>query len=1368
MRILLNLLLVFTVFGLTGQNISFNTISTKDGLSSNYTTAVLEDSRGFIWITTKEGLNRWDGYNFNVYKNDPKDPHSLPGNFTLCLAEDKHDNIWIGTNQDGLSRYNISEEKFYNYNLIPGDSSSLPGTVIRCIFIDKNDNIWIGTNDGLAKYIPSKNEFKLYLFSINGQKHRTHIRKIFRLNDQELLIQNNSGLFKMNLSNEIITEFKNNVSTETNPILKSFPILLDSEGLFWIGSLDGLIKYNTKTQQTVSYIHTNDNEKSISSHNFAVIFEDSHKNVWFGTDNNGVSLYNKETDDFTRFKTDIKNTNSIANNIITNIYEDKNGILWFTTQEGGVSFINPNMKKFEHFVHNPFDENSISHNKVSAFCEDKNGTIWIGTGNGGINKLNNDNSIDRIHLKNNFLSPSILAIIENPSKENSLYITGWGAGLYELNTKNNKLKNLFPIDNGSNHVPIINIKGMGIDSDKNVWLATHHRHGIEVYNPETNTFYNKYNPGSFKSNILGSTYAVSMKEDSKKRIWIITYTGLYMFDSTYRYFHSYNEDSNTICSNYVYTLHEDSKGRIWVGSSKGLDKIIETDTSIYFERLTHKYNLPLNIKGILEDDNGILWLSSSHGISTFDPSTKKVKTVFKAEELGNHEFFERSVLKSQKGEMYFGSTNGFVKFHPDTILNAKLNPKLYLIDFQIFNKSQKVDANNSPLTKSVLETQEIELSYKQSDLSFEYVALNYNRYQNLDYAYTLEGFDPEWYFVGNKRFARYTNLPHGTYTFKARIVDGDQISEVGGINIKIKINPPFWKTKLAQVLYVLLIILTLYLFRYAIIMREKLKNELKMEKIALKNVHEANLMKLRFFTNISHEFKTPLTLIKAPIDKIISDESEHHSDEHKSQLRLIKRNADRLLKMVNQLMDYRKLEAGSLMLETSQGDIVEFSKNIWEIFNELATQRKIKYEFKSLLKKEIMSFDSDKLDKIISNLIANSIKHTGEYGSIVLSIKKLRATNSESSKTDNDEIEISVKDDGTGIPKKDLPYIFDRFYSASKKSDSKIEGTGIGLTLVKELTELHGGRISVSSKVGEGAEFKVILPIIKQTALEKNTQQEKISDEETKYDVIEQQIKNKIESKQKTENKFKVLVVEDDPDLRAFIRNELVQDYEVLTAKDGEDGQRKTFFNFPDIIISDVMMPNMDGFELCKSIKSDERTSHIPVILLTARHSEEKNIEGFEAGADDYFYKPFNLTLLKSRINNLLVHRWNLIEKFKKDANFEFSNEGIDTKDKELIQSIINIVLENINEEKINAEFISNRIHISRSLLYIKVEAITGQSVNEFIRGIRLKKALKLLKQNSMSIAYAVGFSSQPYFTRCFTKLYGESPTEFINKTLNN
>ncbi|KEO72690.1 hypothetical protein EL17_18310 [Anditalea andensis] len=1358
MKSSLLLLMMLWAYQIYGQRHNFNIsrLTTRDGLSNNHVTDVLEDKMGFIWIGTYDGLNKWNGYDFKIYRKETGNSNSLPGNFILSLEEDNANNIWIGTNNDGLTRYNITEDKFYRYGTVVGDEHSIPGNIIRCIKVDKQNNVWIGTNYGLVKYDPITDTFKRFTFPKGMVYTGTiDVRRILQISDTDLLIQNSLGLYSLNLENELIQKAGYEFPGYHDGLFtKNEPIFFDSNAHLWVGATDGLIRFNTITGESKKYINKENDPGSISSNAFSYIYEDSRKNVWIGTRNRGVNRYNAASENFTVIQEEAYTGKGLTNNIITNIYEDSNANMWFSTQEGGINHFNYKYREFQYYAHNHLDQSSISSNKTGVFQEDEQGNIWIGTKEGGINRYDSDtDAFQRYKLTSKFISPSILGI--EVRDNNQLYTAGWDMGLFSFNTKTGEAVNLMDGAKINNKPISLNIKGMKLDTKGNLWLATHEKQGITVYNPAEHKFYNAADPGPYDPQLLGIEYAVSMMEDSKNRLWIISYAGIYMYDTMLHSIKHDPADRNTLGSNYTFDIFEDSGHTVWVGNAGGLDKIIENGRTFTVERYSEKFSLPTNIKGILEDSKGNLWLSANRDIIRFNPVTEKIKQ-FAIHDVPNQEFYERSRLKSRTGEMFFGGINGFIRFHPDSLVDFKNKSRVYIVDFQLFNKSQTVNGDNSPLVRNILETSQVNLSYDQSVITFEFLGLNYNAFQPLEYAYKMEGFDEDWYFVGEKRFATYTNLPPGKYNFRVHLVENNVLQEAGTF-LLLEISPPFWKTGWAYGVYFVLIALTFYLFRKAILYRETLRNEIELEKLEIKNATETNLMKLRFFTNVSHEFRTPLTLIKAPIEKLLSATEDMDREEKNYHYNLIETNTAKLLTLVNQLMDYRKLEAGSLVLETSNGDIVAFCKKTWSIFQVLANKNHITYEFHSEVDSLMMAFDADKLDKIISNLLSNAFKNTHEQGHIKLIIEK----HPDGPDGQTGFVHIKVQDDGEGIPKKELKRIFERFYSVPRKDTDVNKGTGIGLALSKELAELHKGEIRVESKKGEGATFTLSIPFAKQKMsnhlLNPITRQ-------IKSETVDREMDHMILGIKPSENP-KILILEDDAELRDFLKNELSSGFQVITAVDGEEGLEKAFLEIPHIIISDITMPRMDGVAFCQRIKADHRTSHVPLILLTARHAREKQLEGLTSGADDYILKPFNLEILKLRINNLLHSRKELAEKFKNSQELTFENDQVEDKDKILIQSIIDIVLANLEQEKINADFIAQRVNMSRTLVYLKIEALTGQSVNEFIRNIRLKKAIHLLKESSLNIteiAYTVGFSSQSYFSRSFIKQFGMSPKKFL------
>jgi signal transduction histidine kinase/DNA-binding response OmpR family regulator/ligand-binding sensor domain-containing protein len=1344
------------------QSFDVKYLNTKHGLSNNHVTCVCEDSKGFIWFGTRDGLNRWDGYQFKVYRNIANDTNSLSDNFIRSIGSDGAGNIWIGSNQMGAIRFNIEEEKFYRYPVDYNNPEAFPSSYVLSIHVQNDSIIWFGTNTGLVKYLPHLDSFKrVYLLHENKDNHTPErVISIFKLNDNSIGIQSNIGLFKIEqeLSSKIIIpESFAHLST----LHESNPIFYSNNKDIWFADPELLYHYNYKTKKTNRIKHDQKDNNTISSNDVSGIFQDSHDNIWIITWDAGANLFNKEENTFTIIMDDDKRQMKMSNNIVTSIFEDSYQNIWFTTEEGGISYINIKKNRIQFYEHDPFNKNSLINNKVGAFLSEPDGTMWIGTGNGGLNKFTPENNeFSNFLFQNQSTAPSILGIAH--AHDNYFYLTGWGLGLFKFNAENGDIINIFaniPEINSTDKT-LINIKGFTLDDKDLVWLATHSLNGINVYDIKKNVLYNAENPGYLNPEILHVPFPVSITQDSKKRIWVTAYSGLYMYDGAYHEYRASNNELNSISSNYVYSLFEDINGIIWIGTSNGLDRLETTENGIVIEQMKGDYQLPNNVKSIISDNRNRLWLASNNGITRFDPKTHQTKYFEFNRNVPVQEFIERSCAKSNTGELYFGTTNGFFRFHPDSIEDIKRKPNIYFTDFKIFNESQIAERIKSPLTKSIIVTDSVKLNYKQSLIGIEYVALDINSQNKIEYAYKMDGVDMQWNFSGSNRYTTYANLSPGEYTFRVRTADGLRTNKLNEAKLHIIITPPFWKTKLAYFIYIILSIIALYLFRRATLNREKLRSALRLEKIKIQNVQETNLMKLRFFTNISHEFRTPLTLIKVPIEKLLFKGDQLSGDERKYHYKHILNSAQKLDKMVTQLMDFRKMEAGSLVLEPSVGDIIEFCRKIYHNYNYLAQQKKINYTFQSKIESLFIAFDSDKLEKVLSNLLSNAFKNTPQKGKIKFSIEFEPQEEKEEENAKPELISIKVSDTGIGIPANELPHIFDRFYMVTGQKSETVKGTGIGLALARELTEIHQGNITVESIESIGTDFIVQLPVNLKPIEISNKKGNPLKEhsEESKHWQSDDLAGRK---------EYKILIVDDDDDMLQFLNHELEINYHITTAKNGQDGIDQATETKPDLIISDVMMPLVNGIELCQTLKRKAETSHIPIILLTARYSQEKEIEGLESGANAYIMKPFNLNVLHLTISNILDNRKNLIEKFKNDSSLFFENNDLESSDQKLIQEIINLVLDNITNNLMNADFISKRLHISRTVLYLKIEALTGQTVNEFINNIRLKKAKQLLLGHDVNItevSFAVGFTSQSYFSRTFSRQFGYSPKEYIKR----
>ena len=838
--------------------------------------------------------------------------------------------------------------------------------------------------------------------------------------------------------------------------------------------------------------------------------------------------------------------------------------------------------------------------------------------------------------------------------------------------------------------------------------------------------------------------------------------GLPVFTS-YRY---NPNDSSSLSSNVINAIYEDSRHNLWIGTWAGLNKFdYRTKT---FKAFRKKDGLADNVVyGIIEDDEGNFWVSTNQGISKFDPVNLTVENYNTADGLQAQEFIRGSFLKSKSGEFFFGGVNGFNSFFPNEIADNPNVPPVYITDFWIYNDLMKPGVPHSPLEANITETKEIVLPYTQNEFSFEFAALNYSQAFKNRYAYYLEGYDKTWRDAGTQRKASYAKVPPGLYTFRVKASNNDGVWNENGAVIKIIVHPPWWKTWWAYAVYAMAIVALFLWYRQNLINRERLKNDLKLEHLELTKMQEMDKLKSYFFTNISHEFRTPLTLILSPIRDMVSG---NFKGDVKKQYQMVIRNGERLLRLINQLLDLSKLGAGSMKLKTSNLDIVQFLKPIVSAFDSLAQRSHIRFIFEHPAGAVMVYFDPDKFEKIITNLLSNAFKFTRE-GEIKLSVRTL-GTNSGD---DSEKVEIAVIDSGAGIPQEYINSIFDHFYQVAHHSNA--EGSGIGLSLTKELVELHKGKIIVESVEGKGSTFKVRF-LLGKSHLKESEIDDSNGPLVSTHKIIAGFDYPVLPVQQETVpapelhagiDLPRILIVEDNNDMRGYIRQSLENNYRVLEAANGKDGLKLGLEIIPDLIISDVMMPGMDGVALCKAFKNNIYTSHIPMILLTAKADMESKLEGLETGADEYLSKPFNSYELQVRTKNLIRSREILRERFteSKKTALEPKEISITSLDEKFLKNVLQVIEKNIADSEFRVESLGKELEMDHTAVYRKIKALTGETAVEFIRNIRLKRAAQLLKQQKLTVSevtYHVGFNDLQYFRTCFKKQFGVSPSEYMTR----
>jgi len=1419
--------LPFILFAQT-QDIKFEHISVEQGLSHGRVHSILQDHRGFMWFGTDDGLNKYDGYKFTIYRHDPDDSLSLKSNWIKSLYEDKSGVLWIATMGSGLFKFDHEKEEFIHYN--PSGLTCITIEQIAEFRYGENDVLWVGGYNGLFKIDLATQKCTHYPHTDQETPYKWVMSMVVDSSGKVWIGSRDGGLHKFNPETEQYIHYRHdpqNPSSLSNNIIHS--LYMDKSGTLWIGTNGGgLNMFDRDRKQFIRYKHDPGNPKSMSSNHLWPIFEDRSGILWVGTVDVGLNRFNRKTEQFTRYQHDPGKLNSLSDNTVTSIYEDKSDVLWIGTY-GGLNKFDPAKTPFSEYTKRPGNSNSLCDNNISSVCESNYGgkrVLWIGT-KCGLNKLERRTGkfTTYQHDPNNSKSlPSNLILSLFEDRSGILWIGTYADGLIKFDREKEQFTQYLHDSDDPGSINCNKIRCIFEDKYGVLWIGTS-TGGLNKLNRETGQFTQL----GFKK----STRQVY--EDKSGVLWVASWPGFGKLDRESGELITYwrnREASNYPELNRTNSIHESSYGAddvLWIGTYSGLNKFDRKSEK--FINYTVKDGLPNNvINGILEDNHCNLWLSTNNGLSRFNPKTEIFRNYDINDGLLSNQFYPGAYFKNKDGEMFFGSAKGLIAFYPDRLRDNSHIPEVVITDFQIFNepvtvkKEDGVDNNDIySLPKHISILTEIELSYKENVFSFEFAALDYHSPQKNRYAYMMEGVDPDWVFTdASRRFISYTQLDPGEYFFKVKGSNNDGLWNEESTSIKIIITPPWWKTTGAYASYVLLFALTLYALRTYDLKRQRLKHDLELEHLHAEKLEEVDLLKSRFFANISHEFRTPLTLIKGPVNQMLGGKFIGNV---KEQYRMILRNSDRLLRLINQLLDLSKLESGRMNLQVVKTDLIIFIKGLVLSFSSLAECKKITLNFKAPDKSLYGYIDLDKIEKIITNLLSNAFKFTPEGGKIVVRLGRGEAfpgkfLNNPEPFDQNaspqqfpvpnfDFVEIQITNTGPGIPQEQLDNIFDRFYQADTTYKKDGEGTGIGLALTKELVELHRGTIDVECRgmachahidmhTDANTIFTIHLPIsrehfkpeeiVEEMETEnrrpetgKQMLQDNISYIDTRYQIpdtdekFESSCRPSASGLQSPDSAKSspasgllfplLLIVEDNPDVTSYIRSFLDQNYRIITAINGKEGWQKAVAKYPDLIISDVMMPEMDGFELCKKIKTDQRTSHIPVILLTAKADLNSKIEGLEFGADDYISKPFEADELKVRSKNLIEQRNRLREKFTRMIEIKPGEVTASSMDEQFLERLITVSEKHLSESGYSTENLAREVGVSRSQLNRKLRALTDLSTHGFILNMRLKRAAQLLKMKAGSVsevAYTVGFNSPANFSKAFKNQYGKSPRDFI------
>jgi signal transduction histidine kinase/ligand-binding sensor domain-containing protein/CheY-like chemotaxis protein/AraC-like DNA-binding protein len=1335
-------------------NISFKHINYDQGLSNSTIGAITQDARGFIWIGTRDGLNLYDGYRMTVFRNEKGNPETLSDNYITCLYTDKQHTLWIGT-LNGLNRYDETTKKFTSYVQQSGSENGISGNTINCIMEDANKNLWVCTNNGLDIFNRGKKKFT-HVKALLLQRPANYISQGI---NKTIWIATDSGLLQYR------PDTKNWLSKIKDPSLGINFIQQGINGQVWLGTKGkGLLALNPDGSLK-SYRHSDANPASLGNDQVLSLLCDKAGRVWVGTINGGLNLFNSDTQTFTKYTYQPAKPYSLSQRTISAIFEDGQGNFWIGTHRGGVNLYNPGAKKFNVY-RQEVGGNSLSYNDVKCFEETHDGKIWIGTDGGGLNLFNQQQQTfttyrHRVNDGASLGSDAVLDITED--SQNRLWISTWGGGLNLMNTATGTFISFKNNPSNPSSIPSDFVQQVYQDKTGVLWVGTYFG-GLTRFDPSTGKFSRIIAGADGKTRLQGNNI-VAINQDIEGNLWIGTDDGgLNCFRNRMQTFVHYFDKENKKPD--IRVIFTDHSGNLWVGQSGLYLYNKQKDTFSLFTTeagLGHDF-----IKGITEDNEGNLWVSTSNGLVKLNTVTHHANKFNTSDGLQAMEFEVNAYMKTRNGQLFFGGINGFNAFYPKDIKSNHFVPPVYITNFQVFNKDM-LPGKDSTLEKDISLTDHIELNYLQSSISFSFAALNYLAPENNKYAYKLTNFDKSFNYTSTSPQATYTNLDPGDYTFTVKAANNDGVWNNAGKSITITITPPWWRTWWLRTL----VALTGLWVAYAII---RYRQNLQLKKLEEEKKEEVHQLQLQFFTNISHEFRTPLTLLLGPLEKLLGNSS---APEQSRTYQLMYRNATRLMNLINELMDFRKAESGALKLNVTPGNITVFMNEITDEFGLWAEQKNIQFRVQNQdLGASEVYFDRQLLEKILLNLVNNAFKYTNDGGEITVKLffderafspsyqNELKITNAYQAKQ---YMYILVADTGIGISAESIKHLFQRYYRIT----STHLGSGIGLAFVKTLTLLHKGRIDVYSERNKGTEILVALPV---GEADYSASERWIS--ENKPVLLESVITEWQQTAEDSELKEPpttarpgaaakyILLVEDNSELRTFLKEILGGIYQIIEAKDGLEGLAMAQAAAPNMIISDVMMPNMNGIELCKLIKQDEQTKHIPFILLTAKDSLEAKLEGIESGADFYFSKPVSINLLLLTIRNVFLQHEQIKERYTQDYQAEIKEAVHSNKDKQFMNQLVAVIEAQLENPELDVDYLCHNLNMSRTKLYELIKRLTGQSIVEFIRTIRLNKAIHIMTHEDAStteIMMRVGIQTQAYFTKAFKKEFGKTPSQFLN-----
>jgi len=1440
-QLISGLLIAFSVNA--QYHFSFSHFTSDNGLSQNSITAMMKDRKGYLWFGTRDGLNKFDGYNFTVFNSKPNQKQSVLSNRILAIKEDKWGFIWVKTYDEIVYRLNPSDEvlsrieksdgSFLNdkiqdiyilhsgviclttfdkgcYKVVTDQKthklsvsllnkrlSTLPDNSVKSIFEDKEHNTWILTQrglctisnsgksvfhfNGLSFYSYVEND-KRIMFGCNGKivqyEKRNKIFKVIDLPDQVgasciagfnsnnyIFAAPGKGFFTFDVLRAEFRQF----SKERNPEMRTNDILqiyIDRAGEAWLGIKSQGVLHFVPQSNKVTYIESKINEGQVSNPNF-LIFEDEKDILWLQPYFGSFSWFDRASNSLIPFYSAYnEEINTLLSYGVNHILSDSQGVLWISTNRGNGFFKCTFLPDyFNHYLFHDHSVYSIS-NETRAIFEDREKRLWVACKDGSVHVFNEKKrEIGTLNRDGRIVSGgSFEVLVYNfcQDKQGNIWFATKKQGLFRL--KSTGMKNSFRIENfvhnpNDIYSPANNdFYSIVQDNLGRLWAGSYGG-GIHLIDESNGSIRFIHAKNELKKYPIANCSKVrQVFVDSKRHIWVATTEGFVVFnndfkspkDIVFKYYHKSEGNPNSLAANDVHCIFEDSEANIWLGTfGGGLNKLKQksnAENKFEFDVYDRSKGMPNNVVyAIIDDKQGSLWLTTENSIVKFNKKNKKIEVFGRGNELENVEFSEASACLLSSGEICVGSKSGFYSFIPEEVRRRVIKSPLVFTRLLLFNKEVEIGDKESILKTQLDKASKIVFNHKQNVFTIEFATLDMRAPEKIQYAYKLDGFDSDWQSVQTKHFATYTALPPGIYTFRVKSTDSEGVRLQNERQIEVQILPSFWQSAFAKIMYVLLVIALFLTILYIFVVIFKLKNNVQLEK-------QMTDMKLRFFTDISHELRTPLTLISLPVDNILQENLDPNV---RNQLIHIRRNLDRVMTLINQILDFRKIQNNKMRLVVEEVNFGELTRNCSSNFLEIAHSKNIIFDFINESGDTKVWVDPERFDSIVSNLLSNAFKFTPSGKRIT--VKTLLKQN---------VAVLSIADEGIGIAQEKINFIFDRFFSISTLRNLAQKSTGIGLDLVKKLVDLHHGSIHVESQLGKGTVFEIGFKLgsthfdgdadlIVSDNIVANNEQEGV---ETTVDV-----------EKSGDIAPLILVVEDNDELRHFLMISLQKSYRVAEAENGLIAWEKVEHLIPDFIITDLLMPDMDGLELTTRVKTDKRTSHIPVILLTAVTDVERKIAGMKAGADDYLTKPFSSEFLYARIENLMTQRDKLQQFYRAQiisSKPDFSLPPLEIKSQEecFMKNLIKLMNENLENFDLNIDFLASESGMSRTVFFNKLKSLTGFSPVEFVREIRFERAAEYIRETQLTVSevsYKVGIEDPRYFSRCFKQKFGMTPSEY-------